>query len=66
VITRGSKPAAAIVTVDDDGSPSLRVSDAAADFLANKARAELASGVAQVHESPAKFAAAITKPRRRA
>ena len=66
VITRGSKPAAAIVPVDEDGSPALRVSDAAADFLANEARFELHTGVAQVHESPAKFAAAVTKPRRRA
>lgn len=55
-IMRGSKPAAAIVPVDTDGSPSLRASDAAADFLANEARAESASGVAQVHESPAAFA----------
>jgi len=66
VITRGSKPAAAIVPVDADESPALRVSDAAADYLANEARVELETGVAQVHESPAKFAAAITKPRRRA
>jgi len=66
VITRRSKPAAAIVPVDEDGSPALRASDAAAEFLAHEARAELDAGVAQVHESPAKFAAAITKPRRRA
>ena len=66
VITRGSKPAAAIVPVDATGSPHLRVSDAAADFLANEARLELQSGLAQVHESPAAFAAAIAKPRRRA
>jgi prevent-host-death family protein len=66
VIMRGSKPAAAIVPVEPDGSPALCVSDAAADYLAHEARAELESGVAQVHESPAPFAAAITKPRRRA
>jgi prevent-host-death family protein len=66
VITRGSKPAAAIVPGDDNGSPELSVSDAAADFLANEARLELETGVAQVHESPAAFATAITKPRRRA
>ena len=66
VIMRGSKPAAAIVPVDANGSPALRVSDAAADYLANEARAELAAGVAQVHESPAAFAASIAKPRRRA
>jgi prevent-host-death family protein len=66
VITRGSKPAAAIVPVDENGSRELRVSDEAADFLANEARAELASGVAQVHESPAAFATAVAKPRRRA
>jgi prevent-host-death family protein len=66
VIMRGSKPAAAIVPVDANGSPALRVSNAAADFLANEARAELETGVAQVHESPAAFAASITKPRRRA
>jgi prevent-host-death family protein len=66
VIMRGSKPAAAIVPVDANGSPALRVSNAAADFLANEARAELETGVAQVHESPAEFAASITKPRRRA
>ena len=66
VITRGSKPAAAIVPVDDDGDPALHVSDSAADYLANEARAELKTGVAQVHESPAAFAAAVTKPRRRA
>lgn len=59
VITRGSKPAAAIVPVDANGSPDLRATDAAADFLANDARLELETGVAQVHESPAKFAAAI-------
>ncbi len=66
VITRGSKPAAAIVPVDEDGSPALRVSDTAADYLAHEARAELEAGLAQVHESPAAFAASITKPRRRA
>ncbi len=66
VITRGSKPAAAIVPVDANGSPTLRVSDTAADYLANEARAELETGAAQVHESPAAFATAITKPRRRA
>jgi prevent-host-death family protein len=64
VITRGSKPAAAIVPVDANGSPALRVSDAAADFLANEARLELEAGVAQVHESPAAFAA-LVKPRRK-
>jgi len=66
VITRRSKPAAAIVPVDEDGSPELHVSDAAADYLANEARLELETGVAQVHESPAKFATDITKLRRRA
>ncbi|HVM62905.1 MAG TPA: type II toxin-antitoxin system prevent-host-death family antitoxin [Verrucomicrobiae bacterium] len=66
VIMRGSKPAAAIVPVDSNGSPDLRVSDAAADFLAREARTELNAGVAQVHESPAVFASAVTKPRRRA
>jgi prevent-host-death family protein len=66
VITRGSKPAAAIVPVDANGSPALHVSDSAADYLANEARLELETGLAQVHESPAKFATAITKPRRRA
>lgn len=66
VIMRGSKPAAAIVPVETDESPALRVSDAAAEFLADEARAELAVGVAQVHESPAAFAAATTRPRRRA
>jgi prevent-host-death family protein len=66
VIVRGSKPAAAIVPVDANGSPALTVSNAAADFLANEARTELALGVARVHESPAAFTAAITKPRRRA
>jgi prevent-host-death family protein len=66
VIMRGSKPAAAIVPVDTNGSPALRVSNAAAAFLAHEARAELEAGVATVHESPAAFAAAITKPRRRA
>ena len=65
VITRGSKPAAAIVPVDADDS-ALCVSDSAADYLAHEARAELETGVAQVHESPATFAASITKPRRRA
>ena len=66
VITRGAKPAAAIVPVDANGSPALHVSDAAADYLAREARAELEAGIAQVHESPAAFAASITKPRRRA
>lgn len=66
VIMRGSKPAAAIVPVEMDESPTLTVSDTAAAYLAHEARAELESGVAQVHESPAAFAAAITKPRRRA
>ncbi len=66
VIMRGSKPAAAIVPAETDESPALRVSDAAANFLTHEARAELEMGVAQVHESPAVFAAAITKPRRRA
>jgi prevent-host-death family protein len=66
VITRRSKPAAAIVPVDINGAPALNVSDAAASFLANEARAELGLGVAQVHESPAAFAVAITKSRRRA
>ena len=65
VITRGSKPTAAIVPLDENGSPELHVSDSAAEFLANEARAELSLGVAQVHESPAAFAASITKPRRR-
>ena len=50
--------------MDEDGSPELRVSDAAADFLANEARSELEAGVAQVHKSSAAFAAAISKPRR--
>jgi prevent-host-death family protein len=66
VITRGSKPAAAIVPVDTNGLPALHVSDAAADYLAHEARVELEAGGAKVYESPAKFAAAITKPRRRA
>lgn len=66
VITRGAKPAAAIVPVDANGSPALHVSDEAADFLANEARLELQTGVAQVHESPAAFAATVTKSRRRA
>jgi|GEM_PF-2327390 len=65
VITRGSKPAAAIVPANADEMVPLRVSDVAADFLAYEARAELETGAAQVHESPAAFAAAITKPRRR-
>ncbi|MEI6084292.1 MAG: hypothetical protein WCS70_08320 [Verrucomicrobiota bacterium] len=43
---------------------TLQVSDAAANFLANEARTELESGVAQVHESPTAFAASITKPLR--
>ena len=64
VITRGSKPAAAIVPAEADDSPALRVSESAANYLAREARAELESGVAQVHESPAAFAAAVTKPRR--
>jgi len=64
VLTRGSKPVAAIVPADE--SLSLHVSDAAADYLAHEARMELETGVAQVHESPTAFAAAITKPRRRA
>ncbi|MBM3860160.1 MAG: type II toxin-antitoxin system Phd/YefM family antitoxin [Verrucomicrobia bacterium] len=63
VITRGSKPVAAIVPADE--APALRVSNAAADYLAHEARTELEDGVAQVHESPAAFAATITKPRRR-
>ncbi|MGD0016610.1 MAG: type II toxin-antitoxin system prevent-host-death family antitoxin [Verrucomicrobiia bacterium] len=66
VITRGSKPAAAIVPVEADDSSALRVSESAADYLAHEARAELEMGVAQIHESPTAFAAAITKPRRRA
>ncbi len=44
---------------------ALRVSDAVATYLVNEARAELVVGMAQVHESPVAFAAAITKPRRR-
>ncbi len=47
-----------------DELPALSVSDAAANFLTHEARAELEMGVAQVHESPAAFVAAITKPRR--
>jgi len=39
------------------GAETLHVSHAAADFLATEARAELESGVAQIHESPAAFAA---------
>jgi len=66
VITRGSKPAAAIVPVDANGSPTLHVSDEAADYLAHEARIELDAGTAKVYESPAKFATALTKPRRRA
>ena len=41
---------------------ALRVSDAAAEFLANEARAELKSGVAQVHKSPTAFATSLKKP----
>ena len=65
VIFRGAKPSVAIVPVAANYSSALRVSDAAATYLANEARTELAAGAAQVHESPAAFAAAITKPRRR-
>ena len=65
VILRGSKPAVAIVPVTTDDLGALRVSDAAATYLANEARMELVAGAAQVHESPAAFAAAITKPHRR-
>jgi prevent-host-death family protein len=63
VITRGSKPAVAIVPADE--SPALHVSNAAADYLVHEARTELEAGVAQVHESPATLPAAITKPHRR-
>ncbi len=66
VIMRGAKPTAAIVPVDANGAPALQVSDAAADYLAREARAELEAGVAKVHESPAAFASAVTKSRRRA
>jgi prevent-host-death family protein len=66
VITRGSKPAVAIVPADaTPAARRLRVSNAAASYLANEARFELTAGLAVVHESPAAFAAAITKPRRR-
>jgi len=46
VTTRGSKPAAAIVPVEADDPPALRVSDSAADYVAHEARAELEMGVA--------------------
>lgn len=64
VITRRSKPAVAIVRVESAAAP-LRVSDAAAAYLEKEAREELASGVAQVHKSPAAFAATLTRSRRR-
>jgi len=66
LITRGAKSTVAIVPVADDETASLSVSDAAADYLTHEARTELEAGVAQVHESPAAFAASLTKPRRRA
>jgi prevent-host-death family protein len=62
VITRGSKPAAAIVPVDANGLPALHASDETADYLAHEARIELDAGVAKVYESPAKFAAALLAP----
>ena len=65
VIVRGSKPTVAIVPVVAEDPGALRVSDTAATYLANEARTELVAGAAQVHESPAAFAAVMTKPRRR-
>ena len=49
VITRGSKSVAVIVPIDADEAPVLRVSDAAAKFLAHEARAELKTGTARSH-----------------
>ena len=62
VITCGKKPAVAIVPAESARTQALRVSDAAADYLAQEARAELENGLAQVHESAAALAASLRKP----
>jgi prevent-host-death family protein len=66
VITRGSQPAVVLVPAKPEEPEPLQISDSAADYLAHEARLELESGRAQVHESPAAFAATLRKPRRRA
>jgi antitoxin (DNA-binding transcriptional repressor) of toxin-antitoxin stability system len=50
VITRGKKPAVVIVPAESATTQALRVSDAAADYLAQEARAELENGSAQIRE----------------